>query len=370
MADSSGPGPGKLSGPGTPSARAKGKRAQGGRVVESRYLQYEKKVRKDPASDPPRTRGKAPEAGRKAGVPHKARVDSGLRRELQSSVLEGHGSASPHRDLDLDLSAIHDSSMLRKTLPLEETVYKQARTAGSGAPQRKSPDLLEMLDMIESQTLLLCLLTVKIENNVARMEAAGGRRLSLLCREWARLQRQAHELRHRCALRDRRQALAVLLDTQDEMLRPFRAVADRFREQYRDLASALDSTRHELPVHAIHLPGDGPRLLDALQPELQETQRLLRALGVDAAVGEAPVLGLLSELRTASREKDAQLRRFFWQVLELDAEASREAALRSQQLWEEAVGPACGRWYFGADGGPAEPAGIPPPAGRAHERRP
>ncbi|KAM4887974.1 HAUS augmin-like complex subunit 8 [Thomomys bottae] len=343
----------------------------GGRVVESRYLQYEKKVRKDTtAAEPVKTRGKAPEGARKAGPLHKGRADSGVRRELQSSVLEGHGSASPHRDLNLDLSAIHDSSILRRTLPLEETMSKKARPAAPGTSQKKSPDLLDMLDMIESQTLLLCLLTVKIENNVARMEAAGGRRLSVLCHEWARLQRQAHELRHSCVLRDRKQALAALLDAQDEMLRPFRAVADRFREQYQDLASALDGTRHELPVHSVHLPGDGPRLLDALQPELLETRRLLRALGVDTAAGETPVLGLLSELRAASREKDAQLRRYFSQVLELDAEASKEAALGNQQVWEEAMGPASNRWYFSPDSLPAEPVGMVPPDAGGREPHP
>ncbi|XP_048196655.1 HAUS augmin-like complex subunit 8 [Perognathus longimembris pacificus] len=89
------------------------------------------------------------------------------------------------------------------------------------------------------------------------------------------------------------------------MLRPLLAVADGFREQYLHVASALDSTRHELPVHSVHLPGDGSQLLDALQPELLETRRLLGELGLDPAEGEAPLLGLLSELRTASQEKDA-----------------------------------------------------------------
>lgn len=49
---------------------------------------------------------------------------------------------------------------------------------------------------------------------------------------------------------------------QIEMLSPFEAVASRFKEQYKTFATALDTTRHELPMRSIHLKdGDGQRLL-------------------------------------------------------------------------------------------------------------
>lgn len=48
---------------------------------------------------------------------------------------------------------------------------------------------------------------------------------------------------------------------QMEVLQPFEAVARHFQEQYRTLATALDTTRHELPVSAVHLEGDGRQLL-------------------------------------------------------------------------------------------------------------
>lgn len=46
-----------------------------------------------------------------------------------------------------------------------------------------------------------------------------------------------------------------------QVLGPLVEVADSFQEQYKALATALDSTRHELPGRAIHLEQDGLHLL-------------------------------------------------------------------------------------------------------------
>lgn len=48
---------------------------------------------------------------------------------------------------------------------------------------------------------------------------------------------------------------------QIEVLSPLQPVAERFKEQYRTLATALDTTQHELPVQAIHTQGSGQELL-------------------------------------------------------------------------------------------------------------
>lgn len=43
--------------------------------------------------------------------------------------------------------------------------------------------------------------------------------------------------------------------------------------------------------------------------------------------------------------------RSFAQVMELSAEASKEAALMNQEVWEEAAGPDTpSQWYFNPDG--------------------
>ena len=48
---------------------------------------------------------------------------------------------------------------------------------------------------------------------------------------------------------------------QMEVLGPLEAVAKCFKEQYKTLATALDATRHELPVQGIHMQGSGQELL-------------------------------------------------------------------------------------------------------------
>lgn len=123
-------------------------------------------------------------------------------------------------------------------------------------------------------------------------------------------------------------------------------------------ATALDTTRHELPLKSIHLEGDGHQLLEALQPELEVTHRLLGELGIGNAKENEQVLALLSELRDATTSKDLELRRIFSQVLELSAEASKEAALTNQEVWEEAQGlGTSSQWYFNTDGTFRDPQG-------------
>uniref|UniRef100_A0A8C5KVZ0 4HAUS augmin-like complex, subunit 8 n=1 Tax=Jaculus jaculus TaxID=51337 RepID=A0A8C5KVZ0_JACJA len=315
--------------------KAKGKRIQGGRVVESRYLQYEKRTKK--------SSGKLPEGGRKVGALQKSKEDNGINKgDLQSTLLEGHGTAPP----DLDLSAINGET-LEKT---ESMSLIAPRSTSFAAPRKKSPDLPEVMDMMESQTLLLSLLAVKIENSLAQLEEKAEKHLSAICREQERLQRQAHELKHRLLLSHKQQELAATLGTQMELLGPFKAVAKRFKEQYMTLATALDSTRHELPMRSIHLEGSGQELLDTLQPALRTTYQLLGELSIDTSEADVQVLRLLDELKDVTAKKDLELRRTISQVLELSAEASKEAALLNQEVWEEAKGTtASSQWYFNPD---------------------
>ncbi|XP_021106753.1 HAUS augmin-like complex subunit 8 isoform X2 [Heterocephalus glaber] len=349
-------------GPSTPSScKARGKRPQGGRVVESRYLQYERRAaKKAPAADTVRAVGKVADGVRRASQLPKGADGSGMGKgDLQSTLLEGHGTAPP----DLDLSAINDKSMVRKTPQLEKTMSSKARSTSFTAPQRKSPDLAEVMEMVASQTLLLTLLTVKMEDGLARLEEKAERSLLLVCQEQGRLQQEAHKRRRELLLRQRHRELAAVLHSQMEALRPFEAVAGHFRDQYRTLATALDTTRHELPLCAIHLEQDGRQLLDTLEAELTTTHHLLAELGIGAEE-DGQVLALLAELRDSTMQKDHELRRSFEQVLELSAEASKEAALASQAAWEDAQGTEAARHcYFSPKGGASATfGGTQPPA--------
>uniref|UniRef100_A0A2K5L2H2 HAUS augmin like complex subunit 8 n=1 Tax=Cercocebus atys TaxID=9531 RepID=A0A2K5L2H2_CERAT len=331
-----------------------------GRVIESRYLQYEKKTtQKAPAGDGSQTRGKMSEGGRKSSLLQKSKADnSGVGKgDLQSTLLEGHGTAPP----DLDLSAINDKSIIRKTPQLAKTIAKKPESTSFSAPRKKSPDLSEAMEMMESQTLLLTLLSVKMENNLAEFERRAEKNLLIMCKEKEKLQKKAHELKRRLLLSQRKRELADVLDAQIDMLSPFEAVATRFKEQYRTFATALDTTRHELPVRSIYLEGDGQQLLDALQRELVTTQHLLAALDVGDSEENVQVLDLLSELKDVTEKKDLRLgSQKKVQVLELSAEVSKEAALANQEVWEETQGMAPpSQWYFNQDGACRESRGAP-----------
>lgn len=336
-------------------------------MVESKYLQYEKKTKKQASVS---AGGKSPE-GRKTSTLQKVKEDSLVMGTggLQSTMLEGHSTAPPF----LDLSSIKDTSVFRTAPQLDRTVSKKAEST-SFTTQKKTPlpkkrqDLQETMDMMESQTLLLTLLSVKMENNLTLLEKKAEKDLAAICREKESLQQRVLELRRRLLFQQKHQELATVLDAQMEVLGPFQAVAKDFKEQYKTLATALDTTRHELPVQAIHMQGSGQELLDDLEPALKTTLQLLGELGIcsldtgaQVPDGSTQVSCLLEELRDLITKKDLELYRIFGQVLELSSQASKEAALVNQEVWEEAQGtPTCSQWYFGPDtlGGPQPPPGT------------
>ncbi|XP_016064877.1 PREDICTED: HAUS augmin-like complex subunit 8 isoform X1 [Miniopterus natalensis] len=357
MADSSGRGSGMPSSgvPSTPSGpKPKGRQTQGGKVVESRYLQYEKKTtKKAPATDALKTSGKIPEGGRKPNSLQKSKESSGIfsKSDLQSTLLEGHGTTPPF----LDLSAINDKSVLRKTPQLEKTMSKKTDSTSFSASQEKDPDLFELM---ESQTLLLTLLAVKMENGLAAFEEKAEGNLLTMCQEKEKLLTKSHQLKRKLLLCQRKRELVDVLNPQIEMLSPYEAVSECFKEQYKTFAAALDTTRHELPVRSVHLDGDPQQFLDDLQRELMTTHHLLGELGVCSSEESGKVLDLLGELKEVTQKKDLELRRSFAQVLELSAGVSKEAALINQEVWEEAQGPVASRqWYFNEEGTPGETQG-------------
>ncbi|XP_049643672.1 HAUS augmin-like complex subunit 8 [Suncus etruscus] len=330
-----------------------------GRVIESRYLQQlEKTSRKAPEADATtKTSRKVAEPGRRPGTgPARSaggnssrgagsgaggdtsRADKG---DLQSTLLEGHGMALP----ELDLSAIKDKSLIRqipqtprtpRTPQLQRNVHQKSESSLSTS-LRTGLDVSEVMEMVDSQALLLTLLTVKMENSLASFEEEAEKQLQTVGKEAERLRRQTQELRCRIQLGQRLRQLAAVLDEQIATLSPCEAVTQNFREKYQALAGALDATRHELPVRAIHLRSDGSGLLDDIQQELLTTHQLLRELGLDANPSPGQALGLLEDLRAATQTMDHQLQRSFAELLELSAEASKEVALANQEAWEETL---------------------------------
>ncbi|XP_028354870.1 HAUS augmin-like complex subunit 8 isoform X2 [Physeter macrocephalus] len=249
-----------------------------------------------------------PEGGRKLNPLQKSKDSSGIGKgDLQSTLLEGHGTAPP----DLDLSAINDKSVVRKTPQLEKTMSKKAESSSFSASRKKSPDLSEAMEMMESQTLLLTLLTLKMESGLSAFEEKAEKNLLIMCKEKEKLQKKAHELKRQFLLSQRKRELADVLDAQIEMLSPCEAIAGCFKERYKTFATALDTTRHELPVRSVHLDGGGQCFLDKLQGELTTTCHLLGELGISSSEENVKALDLLRELKEMIQKKDLELQRTF-----------------------------------------------------------
>ncbi|KAG8454854.1 hypothetical protein GDO86_001177, partial [Hymenochirus boettgeri] len=252
---------------------AKFKKNKGAKVIKSRYMQIAKsKVSKNSLTNSTIcTSGKVPEKGsggtptRRSIVPQKLRSIPGVplttlegslfvKDDLQSTLLDGHKIARP----DLDLSVINDRTM-QKITPRSLVTSDQKKHKKDSTPISIVPE--DMVEMIESQTLLLTFLTMKMQKNVTRLEEKAERSLLLMNKQKGHLQEKVHVLKREQSLHHREEQLCHLLEIQDEVLAPTIAVKEPFKDNYIKFATALDCTRHQLPIKDIHIVGSRHRYL-------------------------------------------------------------------------------------------------------------
>ncbi|XP_058677130.1 HAUS augmin-like complex subunit 8 isoform X2 [Ammospiza caudacuta] len=341
----------------TPKAKRKG-----GRVVQSRYLQYDKKqsktVPKQPSSGVAQRKAATDassgysssnssllssraEARAVVSQKHKASASvnlssldqAGLEKgDLQSTLLDEEKMKLP----DLDISAISESVSEKNSKTKKRTNKTRKATASS--------DLLEVL---ESETLILTFLKLRTEKRVAKMEEKAEKNLLTLCEEKRRQQEKLLELKREILLEERKQKLNEALDKQTEVLSPLVAVCEQFKEQYKSFAAGLDATRHELPIKNIHIEGDKQTYLEELEKQLRITQELLTEVMPEHSEDGGKALGALKELQEVSQQLSQGLQRSFTDVQNLSFEASKEVSLHNQYLCEEKHGVDVVKgWYF------------------------
>uniref|UniRef100_A0A8D0GZE7 HAUS augmin like complex subunit 8 n=1 Tax=Sphenodon punctatus TaxID=8508 RepID=A0A8D0GZE7_SPHPU len=240
----------------------------GGRIVKSRYLDYDRKEAQksianisasfggkgsERGTTPARRLVGPPKSNTPAGTTPAPLAFSGLGKDvLQSTLVEGHKSAPP----DLDLSDINDNKgILEKTSVGKRKAHKKEQSLPS-VPE-------DIIEMMESQALLLTYLAIKRERNLAQLEEKAERDLLVLCEERGKLQEKAYKQKRRLLLQKRELQLAEALDRQLELLSPLASLCERFKEEYKTFATAVDSTRHELPLKNIHVEGSRDQLLGA-----------------------------------------------------------------------------------------------------------
>uniref|UniRef100_A0A8C3JVG1 HAUS augmin like complex subunit 8 n=1 Tax=Calidris pygmaea TaxID=425635 RepID=A0A8C3JVG1_9CHAR len=291
---------------GSPAPAEAGSPAGG--IVKSRYLQYDKKNAKKVLG-----RLAAGLGGRSAKGRNGLRGGSDSRfgkGNLQSTLLNGDKINRP----EFDLSAINGKHLIILNFFIFFYFLK-----------REESDVLQVL---ESQTLLLTYLRIKVRKNLAEVEEKGEKDLITLCEEKERQREKLFKLKREILLNEREQKLDEALDKQMEVLCSLVPVCERFKEQYKSFAVSLDATRHELPIKNIHIEGDTPTFLDELQKQLTTTQELLTEV--------TPSYSEESQKLLSSRVTDLTCficSRSFTQVQNMAYEASKEVSLHNQRIF-------------------------------------
>ncbi|XP_010560494.1 PREDICTED: HAUS augmin-like complex subunit 8 [Haliaeetus leucocephalus] len=327
---------------------------KGGRIVKSRYLQYDKKdAKKDasansflsPAAKPSsatKPRSVLQKCKTSADVlPSSLNQSSFEKGDLQSTLLDEGKISRP----DLDLSAINDTAVRKKT-----PGSKSASKEGTGTCQKTKQvgnDSDALMEELESQTLLLTYLRVKAEKNLAELEKKAEKNLLMLCEEKERQQEKLYELKREILLKEREQKLDDALDKQIEVLSSLVPVCGQFKDQYKSFAASLDATRHELPIKNIHIEGDMLTYLDELQKQLTITQELLTEVMPSYSEESAKAFSVLKDLKGVSQQLDKELQRSFTEVQNLSFAVTKEVSLHNQRICEEKNGlDVVKHWYF------------------------
>ncbi|XP_053320267.1 HAUS augmin-like complex subunit 8 [Spea bombifrons] len=335
------------------------KKNKGPHVVKSRYMQYDKgkiakknlsnttvcsggKASDKSGSGTPTRRSIAPQRMKGLpGVPSSA-MDGNLfwKEDLQSTLLDGHRAGRP----ELDLSVINDKTMQRST-PKSVSASEQKKAKKDTSSVNAFPD--DMVEMLESQTLLLTYLAMKMQKNLGRLEEKAERSLLIVSDEKDHLQEMVHKLRREKMLFQREEELKDLLEKQTEALAPSVEAKETFKDNYRTFALALDCTRHQLPIKDIHIAGTRQRYLEELQKHLEISKSLLDETVSSSSGENAELFGTIKDLEDTVRKTDAELSRTFHQVLDLSFKVNKEISLQNQKAVEESCElDVVKQWYF------------------------
>ncbi|KAM4054265.1 HAUS augmin-like complex subunit 8 isoform 2-T2 [Anomaloglossus baeobatrachus] len=316
------------------------KKNKGPRVVKSRYMQYDKpkNTKKTNVSNTSvLSAGKSQEKSgsstptRRSVLPQKFKAPPAegsflFKDDLQSTLLDGHKIARP----ELDFSVINDKTMQK---PTPKPISEQRKPKKEANYANISPE--EMVDIYESQTLLFTYLTVKMQKNIRCLEEKAERSLLLVHNEKMQLQEKVQQLKRELSLTRREEQLDDLLEKQVESLTPSTSTTTQFKDNYTSFATALDCTRHQLPMKDIHITGTRQRFLEDIQKHLGSTISLLEETTTSCATDDKDMLTTMKNLEDVVHKTDAELSQSLHQVMELSFKVNKEVCLQSQKLVEE-----------------------------------
>ncbi|XP_026776878.1 HAUS augmin-like complex subunit 8 isoform X2 [Pangasianodon hypophthalmus] len=317
---------------------AKRKTKSSGTIVKSRYMQTEKKsvIKKNAPNEsvlvPPRP------ASPKVGSGHKPRFGTPPRRTL-------HAQSDPNSTFIPSLleSSSLGGNVLQSTVldghcmrpDFDVSVIKE-NTAPSSLPSAVDPNAKKR--NLELETFLLAFLTAKIENSTQKLKEEAERNLITLMEEEEKLRSKIMSKKRQCLHLEKQQQLNDLLDLQIVALKPVAATAKQFTEEYKTFASAIDTTRHELPIKNLHIEEDRGEFLDKAVVCLNQSQCILGQYMKDVSKDSESTAACLKEIKGAAHEIDQHLLSTSSDLLELSSLVSQETVLVQQCLEEDKIG--------------------------------
>uniref|UniRef100_H3ANK6 HAUS augmin like complex subunit 8 n=1 Tax=Latimeria chalumnae TaxID=7897 RepID=H3ANK6_LATCH len=333
----------------------------GPKVVKSRYLDYDKNLSgKGPlvnafsgSFSKPAEKGRTPT--QRSALPQKARPSACMQAsaldytpfgkdDLQSTLLEGHRIALP----DLDLSAINlKPRTLKRSCPKPLIYSKVNKSPGQKRKGRPLPPLpdQDLLEMIESQTLLFTCLCSKVTVNLLQIKNKTDTERHV--RNDIETPLNIRKIQKKVTKCFKSKNVRKGIEKKVEVLQPLTAKTEKFNAEYNHFATALDTTRHELPVKSIHIEGDRQGYLAEVQSLLTDAGKLLSELVLMPSSEVSQTSNLLKDLKGLALKTDTEVKRGCTEALQLSAAVSQEASLRHQQLSEEVhESQTLANWYF------------------------
>ncbi|XP_043081138.1 HAUS augmin-like complex subunit 8 isoform X1 [Puntigrus tetrazona] len=237
---------------------------------------------------------------------------------FQSTVLDGH-CIRP----DFDVSVINDKVAQPNTVD----------------PDNEERD-------IATETFILAFLTAKIEHNTRKCREEAERNILAVMEKEQQLSAQVSRKKRQYLLLEKQKQLNSLLDLQIEALGPVAAEVNTFAEDYESFASAIDATRHKLPVKNVDAGEDADQFLEKAVESLNRSERVLQRYTEDVSTDCEASKRCLKEMEDTANEISQQVTRTFSDLLEVSSLVSRETVLIKQSLEEEEIGPSTAQALF------------------------
>ncbi|XP_005920920.1 HAUS augmin-like complex subunit 8 [Haplochromis burtoni] len=315
-----------------------------GTVVKSRYLQSAEKTSLSksnsltnesitvPRPSSPKPTGVKPKAGtptRRSMAPY---ATSMMSREneasiLGKSVLQSTFSDNPRFRPDLDISVIKDRTVIENAVEPE-----------------RNPENEKMI--VEMETFLLAYLTAKMESNTAKLKAEAETKILQAMEEEQSLHDEVKEKKRQYLLAEKKRLVNELLDLQVATLTPVAEAVGQFTKDYKSFATAVDTTRHELPVKNFYIDGDRREFLDKAVASLKESEKLLLECTEGDYKDNSTSLECLRDIKVTSKDISQQLSGAFKEQLELSSLVCRQRIYVQQSTEEEQLGSSRSRELY------------------------